>query len=269
MNLVISTSKLQSLYLENSDDLIVVDARPYSDYAIGHLPNAVNIDLAQFHWIDTSREGITQFNKQMKILISNIGVTKRKFVIFYDNTSGISSARGVWLLTYFSHDKTAMLDGGFSKWKRESLEIETGSNSFCHSNFDGKPNSHVLAGYPYISSKVKEKADSNNVVILDSRSQSEYNGYAIRAARGGHIPTAANIDWNENIKIDGTFKGEKELEKLYSDIPKEKEVITYCQGGYRAANTFIVLRNLGYSKVRMYVGSWGEWGNKLDLPIEK
>ena len=93
MNLVISTSKLQSLYLENSDDLIVVDTRPYSDYAVGHLPNAVNMDLAQFHWINTSREGITQFNKQMKILISNIGVTKRKFVIFYDNTSGISSAR--------------------------------------------------------------------------------------------------------------------------------------------------------------------------------
>src|SRR5919206_4476362 len=170
MKLVISTSKLRSLYLENSDNLIVVDARPYSDYAAGHLPNAVNIDLTQFHWIDTSREGIFQFNKQMKILISNIGVTKRKFVIFYDNTSGISSARGVWLLTYFSHNKTAMLDGGFTKWKRESLEIETGSNSFCHSNFDGKPNSDVLAGYPYISSKIKKKPDSNNVVILDSRS---------------------------------------------------------------------------------------------------
>src|ERR687886_982865 len=166
MKLVISTSKLRSLYLKNSDNLIVIDTRPYSEYIIGHLPNAVNIDLAQFHWIDTSREGISQFNKQMKILLSNIGVTKRKFVIFYDNISGISSARGVWLLTYFSHSKTAMLDGGFSKWKKEGLEIETGSNSFCHSNFDGKPNSHVLAGYPYIRSKVKKKPGSNNVVIL-------------------------------------------------------------------------------------------------------
>jgi thiosulfate/3-mercaptopyruvate sulfurtransferase len=269
MNLVISTSELQSLYLENSDNLIVVDARPYPDYVAGHLPTAVNIDLAQFHWIDTSREGISQFNKQMKILISNIGITKRKFVVFYDDTSGISSARGVWLLTYFSHNKTAMLDGGFSNWKRESLEIETGSNSFFHSNFDGKPNRHVLAGYAYISSKIKKRLNSNNVVILDSRSKSEYRGYAVRAARGGHIPTAINVDWNDNIKKDGTFKEEKELEKLYSHIPKDKEVITYCQGGYRAANTFIVLRNMGYSKVRMYVGSWGEWGNKLDLPVER
>src|ERR687883_1480803 len=136
MNLVISTCKLQSLYLENSDDLIVVDTRPYSDYAVGHLPNAVNMDLAQFHWINTSREGISQFNKQMMILISNIGVTKRKFVIFYDNISGISSARGVWLLTYFSHNKTAMLDGGFNKWKKEGLRTETKTNSFIHSRFD-------------------------------------------------------------------------------------------------------------------------------------
>jgi 3-mercaptopyruvate sulfurtransferase SseA len=75
MRFTISTSELKSLYLEKRDDLLVIDARPYSDYALGHLPNAVNIDLVQFHWIDTSKEGISQFNKQMKILLSNIGVT--------------------------------------------------------------------------------------------------------------------------------------------------------------------------------------------------
>ena len=268
MNLAISTSELRSLYKKNNGNLIVIDTRPYSYYVTGHLPNAVNIDLTQFHWIDTSREGISQFNKQMKILLSNIGVTRRKFVIFYDNISGISSARGVWLLTYFSHNKTAMLDGGISKWKKEGLEIETRSNSFMHSSFEGKPNPHVLAGYAYIRSKIK-KNNGNNVVILDSRSKSEYDGYAMRAALAGHIPTAINVDWNDNIKKDGTFKEQKELEKLYSHIPKHKEVITYCQGGYRAANTFIVLRNLGYRRVRMYLGSWGEWGNKIDLPVEK
>lgn len=158
MCFAISTSKLQSLYLEKSDNLIVVDTRPYSDYVIEHLPNAVNVDLAQFHWIDTSREGISQFNKQMKILLSNIGIKRSKFVIFYDNISGIFSARGVWLLNYFSHNKTAMLDGGFNKWKKEGLEIETKNNSFIHSRFDGKANPNVLAGYRYIRSRIKKKA---------------------------------------------------------------------------------------------------------------
>jgi thiosulfate/3-mercaptopyruvate sulfurtransferase len=269
MCFAISTSKLQSLYLEKSDNLIVVDTRPYSDYVIGHLPNAVNVDLAQFHWIDTSREGISQFNKQMKILLSNIGIKRSKFVIFYDNISGIFSARGVWLLNYFSHNKTAMLDGGFNKWKKEGLEIETKNNSFIHSRFDGKANPDVLAGYGYIRSRIKKKHNINNIVILDTRSKSEYDGYEMRAALAGHIPSAINMNWVDNIMKDGTFKQDKELEKLYSHIPKDNEVITYCQGGYRAANTFIVLRNLGYKKVRMYVGSWGEWGNKMKLPVER
>jgi thiosulfate/3-mercaptopyruvate sulfurtransferase len=269
MSLVISSSELRSLFVGTSNNVIVVDTRPYSDYAIGHLPNAVNIDLTQFHWIDTSREGMSQFNKQMRILLSNIGIKERKFVIFYDNISGISSARGVWLLTYFRHHKTAMLDGGFNKWQKEGFEIETKNNPFIHSSFEGKPEPHVLAGYAYIRSKINKDRNSDDVVVLDCRSKSEYDGSAVRAALAGHIPTAINMDWNDNLKKDGTFKEEKELEKLYSHIPKHKEVITYCQGGYRAANSFIVLRNLGYRKVRMYVGSWGEWGNKMDLPVER
>src|ERR671931_1964635 len=150
MPLTISTSELQSLYMKKSNDLLVVDTRPYSDYVIGHLPNAINIDLAQFHWIDTSTEGISQFNKQMKILLSNIGIMRSKFVIFYESISGISSARGVWLLTYFSHNKTAMLDGGFNKWKKEGLKIETNDNPLMHSAFEGKVNPDVLADFSYL-----------------------------------------------------------------------------------------------------------------------
>jgi thiosulfate/3-mercaptopyruvate sulfurtransferase len=269
MRFNISTYQLQSLYIEKSDDIIVVDVRPRSEYVAGHLPKAVNIELAHFHWIDTSREGISQFNKQMINLLSNIGITKNKLVIFYDNISGMFSARGVWLLTYFSHSKVVMLDGGFTKWKKEGLNIETIDNPFVNSHFNGKPNPEILADYRYIRSKIKRSHKKNNAVILDSRSKSEYEGYEIRAASAGHIPSAINVDWTENINEDGTFKDEEDLKKLYSHIPKDKEVITYCQGGYRAANTFVVLRNLGYDRVRMYVASWGEWGNKLSLPVER
>jgi thiosulfate/3-mercaptopyruvate sulfurtransferase len=167
-------------------------------------------------------------------------------------------------LLYFSHNKVAMLDGGFEKWKKMGHEVETKSNQFIHSNFEGRPNSKILADFKQVKSAVHKK---NVNVIIDTRSKSEYNGSTIRSARAGHIPTAINIDWNSNIEKD-IFKQRIKMGQLYSQIPKHREVITYCQGGYRAANTFVVLKMLGYENVKVYLGSWGEWGNRLELPVE-
>jgi thiosulfate/3-mercaptopyruvate sulfurtransferase len=258
-------------------NLLVVDTRPFSNYTESHIPGAVNTDLMQFHWIDTSKSGIRQFNMQSGLLLSNIGVSKKKFVVFYDDVSGISAARGVWLLLYFSHNKVAMLDGGLTKWKTEGYKTESKTNPFAHSNFKGKPNPKVLADFVHVNSRIKSKKKS---FIIDARSKEEYDGSAIRAAHAGHIPTAINIDWNDNLDHGGSsssstggggggvFKTYDKLGQMYSNIPKDAEVTTYCQGGYRAANSFVALKMLGYKNVRMYLGSWGEWGNRLDLPAE-
>ena len=263
MSLLISTKCLHNS-IQKKDDTIIVDTRSFLEYKNGHVPGAVNIDLFQLHWFDTTKRGIKDFNRQTRLLLSNIGIKKNSMVVFYDNISGMSAARGVWLLLYFSHGKVCMLDGGFEKWKKERYSIEVKSNPLKSSRFKGKPNAKVLAD----ANEVWRSLEKKNALIIDARSRDEYNGSEVRGARRGHIPTSVNIDWTRNIGND-SFKSKDKLSKIYPKMPKNARIITYCQGGYRAANAFMVLKILGYKNVKMYLGSWGEWANRLDLPVSK
>ena len=257
--MLISVTELNSILYD--PNVILADTRSFKEYSEGHIPGAVHLDLFAFHWIDTTKQGIENFNNQAQNLLSILGVTPEKKVIFYDSVSGMLAARGVWMLMYFSHQNVSILDGGITKWQKENFPLEIKPNAFKPSKFSGKINSKIISGFEYIQENL------DNVKILDARSTGEYDGSTIRAAQSGHIPNAINIDWNQNISDDGTFKNDEELSQMY-DYPKDSEIVTYCQGAYRAANTFLVLKKLGFTNVRVYLGSWGEWGNKLELPVE-
>ena len=241
-------------------NLVLVDTRSYKEYVTEHIARAVNLDLFYYHWFDTSKEGMKAFDMEMQKLLSYVGITREKKVVFYDEVSGMSAARGVWLLIYFSHPQAFMLDGGMKKWKSLGFPLETKTNGFKPAKFTGKVNKDVFAGFEYI------KKNLDKIKLIDARTKEEFNGTVIRAARSGHIPNAINIDWNLNIDDDGTMKHNKSLSEFYN-LSQDDEIITYCQGGYRAANSFLALKKLGFKNVKVYVGSWGEWGNRLDLPV--
>ena len=201
--MLISTSELNSFL--DDPNVIITDTRSFKEYSEGHIPGAVHLDLFAFHWIDTSKDGIENFNKQTQNLFSILGVSSEKKVVFYDSVSGMLAARGVWMLMYFSHKNVVMLDGGISKWQKENLPTETKPNGFKPSDFSGAINSEIISGFE----NIRDNLDS--VKILDARSSGEYDGSVVRAAQSGHIPNSINIDWNQNLKEDGTFKTDEEL----------------------------------------------------------
>jgi thiosulfate/3-mercaptopyruvate sulfurtransferase len=117
---------------------------------------------------------------------------------------------------------------------------------------------------------VRERLGRPEVAIVDTRSEGEYCGTTVRAARGGAVPGAVHVEWTRNLTPEGTFKPASELQAIYEEagVTPDREVITYCQGGYRAAHSYLALRLLGYRAVRNYLGSWKEWGDRHDLPIQ-
>jgi len=257
--MLISKEDLEQIFQEK--DVLVVDTRSFGEYSKGHIPGAVNLDLFAFHWFDTSQNGIDSFNAQTRKLLSFAGIDEKKKIVFYDNVSGMLAARGVWLCQYFSHPDVCMLDGGFKAWEVGKLPTETEPTKYSPSNLTTPIDTSIISGFEYI------KENIGKITIIDARSKDEFEGTVPRAARGGHIPTAINIDWNKNLE-DGSFKNDEGLASLY-EMSKDTQIVTYCQGAYRAANSFLALKKIGFKNVKVYLGSWGEWGNSLDLPIEK
>ena len=255
----ISTQELEKII--QNDSVLILDARSYKDYSKGHIPGAVSLDLFSFHWADTSQKGLVSFGEHMRKILSYAGIDENKKIVFYDDVSGMLASRGVWMCLYFSHPDVQLLDGGLTKWISENLTIATESTIYKPSNLTTPINSSIIIGFEELNENI------DKITIIDARSPDEFDGIIPRAARGGHIPTAKNIDWNNNLDDSGKLKSDEELDSLYQ-MNKESEIVTYCQGAYRAANSFLSLKKLGFKNVKVYLGSWGEWGNKMDLPIE-
>ncbi len=245
---------------------LLIDCRPAELFAAGHIPGAVHLDLWGVSLIDTTEAPLRAFMWMIGHLFSLRGVTPERPVVVYDRDSGIRAARAFWFLEYLGHPNARVLDGGFKAWTDERLPTTTEAVAPTPSAWHGTPNPSRLATID----QVRDRLGNPAVAIVDTRTDGEYFAEVVRAKRGGAVPGAVHLEWTRNLDADGRFKSKDELSAMYAEagVTPDKEAITYCQGGYRAAHGYLALRILGYPNVRNYTGSWKEWGDRDDVPIE-
>ncbi|MCS6802442.1 MAG: sulfurtransferase [Chloroflexota bacterium] len=264
-DLLIETDQLASRL--QHPRLRIVDLRSKEKYHAGHIPGAV--------WFDTAllKDPVDKLYAPSPANVAKImgehGIANETHVVAYDDQGGLWAARLWWVLDYYGHSNAQVLNGGWNKWAKEGRPIETEVPSVAPATFTPKLNDTVVCALDYVLNATKR----SDVVIVDARTAAEYNGTDVRAARGGHIPNAVNIDWQRTVTNDDVrvWKPAAELRQLYeaAGVTPEKEVITYCQTAVRAAHTLFTLRLLGYKNVRTYDGSWAEYGNRPDTPIAR
>lgn len=252
----------------NDKSLVIVDLRKKDAYDAGHIPGAVWYDSGKLKDPDNTTYVIkdTQFAQ----LVGDIGIDNSKTVVAYDDNAGLSSARFWWVLWYYGDQHGKVLNGGWPKWQKENLPASKDAPTVQKAVFKAVADASAISSMDAL--KQKSAANDPNLVILDVRTPAEYSGADVRSAKGGHVPHAINVDYqrsmsDSDIKV---WKSAAELRKQFEQagVKPGEEVITYCQSGVRAAHSFFTLMLLGYNTVRNYDGSWGEWGNNKDTPVQ-
>ena len=248
-----------------SPGLKILDVRVGEDYAMGHVSGALHFSVYGVNTYDTDEAPLQSFTHMWAFLLGLRGITAGDTIVVYDEISGMSAARAFWFLEYLGHSDVHLLDGGFNAWRSAGLPVERDAQAPKASAFRYEAIRERVATYQ----DMLDAIDAPGKVILDTRSEKEWFGIDRRAARGGTIPSAVHLDWEDHLTADGRLKSAEELQTLFDarGVTADKEVLAFCNTGYRSAHAYLVLRMLGYPRVRNYVGSWQEWGNRESCPV--
>lgn len=246
----------------------LLDARQLSDYMQSHIPQAVHFDVGELMVERDGVRGMLPEPEALNALFGAHGFSPKTTVVIYDGRGGLLASRLWFALDYMGHEDVRLLNGGWQAWSSAGRPVTRAAPLLEAVAYQGRPDPSKMADAEWLAAHLKD----SSVVPVDARTLGEYTGQDVRASRGGHVPGAVHLNWSETLSgTDMRFKSADELEGMFrqAGVTRDKTAVPYCQTHVRGAQVSFVLRLLGYEKVRGYDGSWSEWGNRPDLPVER
>jgi thiosulfate/3-mercaptopyruvate sulfurtransferase len=273
--ILISPVELQALV--GTEPLVIIDTRDADTYAAGHLPGAVNLREIFTFLATSTAEGLQDLKSTFAQHFGAVGLSGAQTAVFYEdalNSGYGQSCRGYYLLTWLGYPKVKVVNGGYSAWKAAGLPVSTEAVTPVPATFPDAPLADVMLTKDQVQAALGTKT-----VLLDVRDVDEWTGESSSpygkdfAPRKGRLPGAKWIEWYRFMKPGASgpqIKSplEVQAECATAGIAPTDTVYLYCFKGARASNTFLALKQAGFSDVRMYFGSWNEWSRDPALPIE-
>ncbi len=253
----------------NRKDLLILDLSKLASYKQAHIPGAIHLPYQALMAGTNPAPGKLPSIDLINQLFSHIGLTSNHHVIVYDDEGGGWAGRLIWTLDVIGHKQYSYLNGGIHAWVGDNLPT---SAKETKPNFIAREwliNEEPIADKNYILKHLND----DDFIIWDARSASEYSGERALSERGGHIPGASNYEWTKgmdntrNLRIRPLNEIKAELNKL--GINADKKVVTHCQTHHRSGFTYLLAKALNFKNIKAYPGSWSEWGNDIDAPIEQ
>ncbi|UVE17264.1 thiosulfate sulfurtransferase [Pseudomonas sp. LS44] len=248
-------------------ELILVDLTSAARYAEGHIPGAHFVDPKRTQLGRPPIPGLLPPQAQLEALFGELGHNADAIYVLYDDEGGGWAGRFLWLLDVIGHPNYHYLNGGLHAWLADGRALDQRVPEPVGGPLPLTLHEAPTATREYLQSRL----GAADLAVWDARSPAEYRGEKVLASKGGHVPGAINFEWTAGMDPSRALRIREDIAQVLAGlgITPDKEIITHCQTHHRSGFTYLVAKALGYPRVKGYAGSWGEWGNHPDTPVEQ